>query len=121
MNKRISYKQARSLLKKPRKRTKFNNTIVDTPAGRFHSKKEYARYLVLAGQEDTGGISELNRQVPFALHVGDTKVCNYIADFTYRDKKNRYIVEDVKGLITPLYRLKKKMLRAEYGIEVLET
>jgi len=121
MTKRISRQQARVLLIRPKKRTKFNNTIVDTPTGRFHSKKEYARWLVLLELQRAGEISELLRQVPFPLHVGSTKVCNYIADFTYRDKKNRYIVEDVKGLITPLYRLKKKMLRAEYGIEVLET
>jgi hypothetical protein len=30
------------------------------------------------------------------------------------------VVEDVKGFRTPLYRLKKKLIEAQYGIAIIE-
>ena len=36
------------------------------------------------------------------------------------DQKNMYVVEDVKGMKTPVYRLKKKMLKASLGHEIVE-
>lgn len=56
------------------------------------------------------------------------KVCTYFADFRYqerelRDSENehwRVVVEDVKGVRTPVYRLKKRMVEAQYGIQIRE-
>jgi hypothetical protein len=56
------------------------------------------------------------------------KVCTYVADFRYqermlKDSENnhwRVVVEDVKGVKTPVYRLKKKLVEAQYGIEIRE-
>jgi hypothetical protein len=33
----------------------------------------------------------------------------------------RDVVEDVKGLPTPVYKLKKKLVEAQYGIQIRET
>jgi hypothetical protein len=44
----------------------------------------------------------------------------YIADFTYFEKDGQQVIEDVKGVRTPVYRLKKKIIEAEYGIAITE-
>ena len=45
----------------------------------------------------------------------------YIADFTYNDKNGQLIVEDAKGVKTPVYRLKRRMMAERYDIEIKET
>ena len=53
--------------------------------------------------------------------VNDQKICAYIADFRYeREDKDgvwHYIVEDAKGVETPEFKLKKKLMKACLGIE----
>jgi hypothetical protein len=46
-------------------------------------------------------------------------ICTYKADFDY-DSQDGHIVEDVKGLKTPMYKLKKKLIEDRYGIEITE-
>lgn len=48
------------------------------------------------------------------------KKCTYIADFVYKDKDGNEVVEDVKGFRTDVYKIKKKMMRYRYGIEIQE-
>lgn len=99
---------------------KFRAVKTDTEDGRFDSKMELRRWYVLKDLEKAGEISGLLRQVSFTLNVNGRKLGKYVADFTYtRDGKE--VVEDVKGVLTPLYRWKKKHLKAEYGISILET
>ena len=52
--------------------------------------------------------------------IKGVKVGFYKADFRYM-QDGELIVEDVKGMKTPIYNLKKKMIKAIYGIEILET
>ena len=87
---------------------------------RFPSKKEGKRYGELKLLEQAGKISDLKLQPPFDLHVNGVKVCFYKGDFSYVENGVR-VIEDVKGVKTPMYRLKRKMMRAEYGIEIRET
>jgi len=89
----------------------------------FSSKAEMKRYADLRLQEKAGRISDLQTQVKYKLCVNGLLVCSYIADFVYKigDKE---IVEDKKSAITkknPVYRIKNKLMRAIYGIEILET
>lgn len=46
--------------------------------------------------------------------------CEYVADFVYRDRQGRLVVEDVKGVRTKEYIIKKKLMLWVYGIEVKE-
>ena len=48
------------------------------------------------------------------------KIAKYVADFTYEDKHGNLVVEDVKGRATATYRLKKKLMLACHGIEIVE-
>jgi hypothetical protein len=59
---------------------------------------------------------------------GRIKVGTYRADFAYEqqglsaseNERWRRVIEDVKGFKTPVYRLKKKMVEAIYGITIRE-
>lgn len=85
----------------------------------FASKKEAKRYDELRLLEKAKQISFLRTQVRYPIKVNGTLVCTYIADFVYVG--DREIVEDCKGLRLPLYQLKKKLMKAVYGIDILET
>jgi hypothetical protein len=67
-------------------------------------------------------VRNLELQVRFALEVNGQKICTYIADFRY-EKENangdwETIVEDAKGVETPEFKLKKKLMKACLGIEI---
>ena len=104
------------------RRNKYNAKKTEIDGFVFDSKKEARRYQDLTLLERAGEITELECQPKFPIYVNQEKVCTYIADFRYLDiKENAYIVEDVKGVKTAIYRLKKKLMKAAYGIEIRET
>lgn len=107
---------------------KYRNikTVIDNI--KFDSKKESYRYLELKQLQKQGKISDLTLQPKFILEINGCKICNYIADFSYyvQDSRTKAIclnrvVEDVKGMKTAVYRLKKKLMKACHGIDILET
>ena len=89
------------------KRTEYDGIV-------FDSKLEAARYKIL---------SDLEVQVDFPCVVTvngeDQKICSYIADFRYK-RGEEVVVEDTKGVITQVFRLKKKLVEALYpGTKIL--
>ena len=46
--------------------------------------------------------------------------CEYIADFVYTDKDGNTIVEDAKGVRTPEYKIKRKLMLYRHGIKIKE-
>jgi hypothetical protein len=97
---------------------------------RFASKKEARRYGELRLLEKAGELHNLRVQPSFDLCVpvddDVQKVGTYRADFDYCVCDidpcvfDAIVVEDVKGVRTPVYRLKKRMVEAMYGIEIRE-
>lgn len=104
---------------------------------RFDSRKEARRYAQLQLLEKAGEISDLQRQVKYELipsHFEYTQGRNgkpkkgaciersvyYIADFTYRDKNGKLVVEDAKGFRTDVYVLKRKLMLHVHGIRIKE-
>ena len=98
-----------------------NETVTDEHGIKFDSKREYRRYLDLKLMQETGQITQLRRQVTFRLEVNGVRICDYVADFTYFDSYGLRIVEDVKGTITPEYKIKRQLMLAVHGIEIKET
>lgn len=87
----------------------------------FASKKEAARYAMLKIMKKHGQISDLVLQPRYDFRLNGVKIGFYKADFSYVDNRTgETVTEDVKGRPTPVYRLKKKLMRAFYGIEITE-
>lgn len=85
----------------------------------FASRREARRHEELMLRQKARHISELRCQVPFRIEINDELVCTYKADFTYVEG-GALVVEDTKGYRTPVYRLKKKLMKAVHGIEIKE-
>jgi hypothetical protein len=99
---------------------KYRNKKTFVENLQFDSKKEAARYVVLREMERTKEIEGLKLQPTFKLAVGDFPICKYRADFEYILNGQR-VVEDVKGMKTAIYRIKKKLVKAIHGIDIHET
>lgn len=89
----------------------------------FMSKKEAKRYKELKLMVSGGLITQLELQPKFTLDVNKVQICTYTADFSYRDQKQRLIVEDVKATMkqkgwSDLFIMKKKMFEAQYEMPV---
>lgn len=113
------------------KRTqKYGNTKVTDGGRTFDSKAEHKRWQYLAMLEKAGEIRDLRLQVPFELIPAQVTPSGkkerptvYLADFVYEAKEGRRwvrVVEDVKGAVTPEFRLKRKLMLHVHGIEVKE-
>jgi hypothetical protein len=108
--------------------SKFGNrrTVVDGIT--FDSAKEARRWQQLGLEERAGHIYDLKRQVPFSITAvaaatGERKaVAKYFADFTYmriqNDGDHVFVVEDTKGVQTDVFKLKRKLVEHEHGIEI---
>lgn len=99
------------------KKPKFGNVKTKIDGHVFDSAKEAGRYIQLRYRLIAGEITDLELQVKFKLSI-----CTYIADFVYKEK-GLVVVEDVKSSHTrklAVYRLKKKMMKNELGIEIKE-
>ena len=94
--------------------SKYGSVKTEVDGIVFASKREAFRYQELRICERAGIISNLELQVKYPLVVNGQKVCTYIADFTYKDQQGRTIVEDSKGMKTPVYRIKAKLFAACY-------
>lgn len=104
----------------------------------YDSRKEARRAAELSLLEKAGEITDLQAQVKFVLipsqREPDTvgkrggiikgkvieKECAYYADFVYKDKQGRRIVEDTKGFRTKDYIIKRKLMLYVHGIKIKE-
>ena len=121
-----------------KKGSKYNATKATVGGEVFDSKREARRFLELTSMVKAGKIYNLQRQVKFLLIpaqrepdiVGPKggrkpgklieREVAYVADFMYSDKDGNLVVEDVKGMRTKEYILKRKMLLHFYGIRIKE-
>lgn len=76
----------------------------------------------------SGRVANLRREVPFAL-APRVRIdgrwrpsLRYIADFVYVNvESGAIVVEDCKGMRTPVYRVKRHLMKALFDIDILET
>jgi hypothetical protein len=101
--------------------SKYHNKKVVIDGIEFDSKKEGNRYIQLKMLKRAGEIKDLELQKVFELQPTFKKnnktyrKITYKADFCYFDiKKDKYIVEDVKGFKTEVYKIKKKIFEYVY-------
>jgi hypothetical protein len=106
------------------RRAKYGNRKVTTADGlTFDSHREHGEWVKLEALARRGAIQNLERQVKFDLEVNGVKVCRYVADFVWHevhDGQRWRVVADSKGVRTPVYALKAKLMKAIHGIDILE-
>ncbi len=118
----------------PRKANKYHAKRV----GAHASRKEHNRSATLRLWQRAGVISNLREQVPFELipaqygecgtdlkgkpvRVCLERACKYIADFVYTDNETgQTVVEDTKGVLTEVYKIKRKLMLYVHGIRIKE-
>lgn len=92
----------------------------------FDSAKEAKRYTKLRDMQEAGEIEGLRLQVPFEILPSfecegvKYRGMKYIADFVYYRNGVR-VVEDVKGVKTPEYKLKRKLMAYMNHINIKES
>ena len=118
-----SEEEYKELLKTKKKKKKSKYKAVKTKVNgiKFDSKKEARRYKELKILEKADEIKSLELQPRFLLqekfkYNGKTiRKIEYVADFRYIDEKGNTVVEDVKGMKTEVYKIKKKIFLKKYG------
>lgn len=103
---------------------KYNAKKTEVDGIVFHSKKEAKKYAELKLCMHARGndkVVNLELQPKFPCVVKGKKICTYIADFRIEYANGKIVYEDVKGVRTPVYKLKKKLVEALYEIEIIET
>ena len=107
---------------------KYGNEKTEVDGIKFASRHEAKRYVELKYMERAGLIKNLQLQRVYTL-IGTQKdkagnvlerPVKYIADFVYKDKDGKTVVEDAKGVRTDVYRIKRKLMLSIYGIRVQE-
>ena len=102
------------------RRNKYNARKVTIKEHTFDSQKEADRYLVLLSRHQAGEITMLEVHPRFEVHPAfmhkgkKIRAINYEADFEYMDNDYNHIIEDVKGIETPAFKLKKKLFLRAY-------
>lgn len=83
-------------------------------AGEIKNLREQVRYLVIPAQHQAGKLLE--------------RECTYVADFVYQEWAKDCgfvhwlpVVEDCKGMKTPDYIIKRKLMLHVHGIRIKET
>ena len=112
----------RACLVSPRNGHKYGAVRTTVDGISFASKAEAKRYGELKLLEKAGQIGGLELQPRFPLEHRGIKLTTYIADFSYwtMGQPPQRVIEDVKGMKTAVYRLKKKLVEAHYGITITE-
>lgn len=103
--------------------SKYRNRKTTVDGETFDSAKEARRWQELLLLQKAGRITGLTRQMPWTLEVHGQVICEYRPDFSYCES-GQVVVEDVKSEATrklPVYRLKRKLMKAIHGIEIRET
>ena len=107
--------------------SKYRNVKTAIDGKVFDSKREGMRYAELKLLQSAGKIAYLQCQKPFVLLEGvklhgdkrKGSPTKYIADFAYADRETgEMVIEDVKGFDTDVSRLKRRMLKVLFGIDV---
>lgn len=120
--------------------SKYGSKKITVDGETFDSMKEYRRFCELRLMEMAGLITNLQRQVKFLLIPAQyehyprfgkngkplkpgkrviEKECAYYADFVYTEN-GRDVVEDTKGVRTPEYIIKRKLMLHIHRIKIQE-
>jgi hypothetical protein len=98
--------------------SKYKNVKTDGYASRAEARRAAELKLL----ERAGKITELQEQVRWKIlpsQDGERPVF-YVVDFQFRDENGELHLQDVKGVRTPVFILKRKMMQFVHGIKIEE-
>ena len=116
-------KQAKEKLLNQEKQSKYHASRMTVDGHTFDSKAEGEHYAALKLLERAGVIRNLKLQPRFELQGSfiyqghKERKIEYVADFQY-EQNGQVVVEDVKGMKTEVYKLKRKLFLYKYGEEI---
>lgn len=125
MNRDETYALRRQLKVAAPRRQKYANQRIEIDGQAFDSKAEARYWGVLQMRLKAGEISNLRRQVVYelapAVVIAGRKrpPLRYIADFVW-EEGGREVVADVKGCVVDVFRVKRHLMKAVHGIDILE-
>lgn len=102
------------------KKNKYGAIKTEVDGMIFDSKKESAEWVKFCRMEAAGMISNLKRQTSLDFYVKGKKMFTYKPDMEYDAPDGHHYV-DVKSSATatnPIFRLKRKIIEAEYDIKI---
>ena len=99
--------------------SKYHNVRTLLDGITFDSRREATRYAELKLELLAGAITDLKLQVTFSLDIDGIHICDYVADFVYQ-RDGQQVVEDAKGKLLELFRIKKNLMWAIHKIDVVE-
>ena len=87
----------------------------------FDSMSEAGYYLYLKQMEKEKKIrpNTLKTHPRFPIIYNGKKLCDVLGDFRYVDNKDCEVIIDVKGKDTPVSKLKRKLIKAFWGIDMI--
>ena len=103
--------------------SKYGNIPTRCAQGVMHqSKLETKRCNELHVMQAGGLIQGLKAhpQEVYRLDVNGVHIAKYLADFVYYDENGKEVIEDTKGRATEVYRLKARLVKALFGLEIRE-
>jgi hypothetical protein len=108
--------------------SKYKAKPCEIDGEKYRSKKEAKRHQELLLLQRAGQISGLVREAAYVLAPGikiegekrKRPAIRYVADFVY-EFGGKTIIEDAKGMQTPVYRLKKHLMAVMHGHHVKES
>lgn len=104
-----------------RSQNKYHSVPTEVDGIKFASMKEARRYEELRLLLHAKKIDRLKFHPPYPIVVAGEHIATYYADFQYWDiAKGEEIIEDVKGIKTQVYKLKKKLVETIYTIKITE-
>lgn len=106
-------------------KSKYGNRRVKLDGYTFDSEAEARRYreLCLLQRTNPREIVDLEVHPRFKLWANGELICTYVADFSYSELNpeggvRRIVVEDVKGVATPEFKIKAKLFESWYRFPV---
>jgi hypothetical protein len=99
------------------KKTLFDGVMYDSKA-----EAQFASILKIAmkATDVNERVILIERQHVYEIVANGKYIAKYISDFRVTYANGIVKVYDVKGMVTPLYRLKKKLVEAIHGIKIIE-
>lgn len=109
--------------KPAKKQSKWKNVRCEADGKKFDSKHEKDRYMQLKMLQNAGEISNLRVKPRYELIVNKVKICErgFYPDFSY-EQDGKTVIEDTKSkaTVTDVYKMKRQLLKALYGLEIVE-